>query len=218
MVTIVRGTIPSEEFALHQTFVTHPELELEVERVVDTAEDRVMPLVWVRGPTDADVTETLAADDSVEAVERLASFDDECLYTMEWTDRIKLVLAILTNAEATIVEAYGTDDRWTLRVMYPTLEGLSETTAFCEEHDLAFDVEGVRELEGEPAGRYGLTTKQFEALVTAAERGLFEVPRETTLEELAAEFDVTHQALSERIRRGTGALVEDALLVGARER
>lgn len=29
----------------------------------------------------------------------------------------------------------------------------------------------------------------------------------------AEEFDISHQALSERLRRGTGALIEDTLLV-----
>jgi predicted DNA binding protein len=102
--------------------------------------------------------------------------------------------------------------------MYPEREGLSATHEFCHAHNLSFDVESVREMDGQPAGRYGLTTEQFEALTTAAQRGLFAVPREVTLEELAEEFDVTHQALSERIRRATGALVEDALLVGPVER
>jgi hypothetical protein len=69
-------------------------------------------------------------------------------------------------------------------------------------------------MEGDPAGRYGLTTEQFNALTAAAERGLFEVPRGVTIGDLAEEFGVTHQAMSERIRRATGALVEDALLIG----
>jgi predicted DNA binding protein len=35
-----------------------------------------------------------------------------------------------------------------------------------------------------------------------------------TVEDLAEEFDISHQALSERIRRGTGALIEDTLRYG----
>ncbi len=78
----------------------------------------------------------------------------------------------------------------------------------------SFDVESIREMKGELAGRFGLTTEQFEALTTAAEQGLFEVPREVTLEEPAEQQGVSHQALSERIRRATDTLVEDALMVG----
>jgi len=121
---------------------------------------------------------------------------------------------MVTNHDATVLDAYGWRDRWKLRVMYPDRNELSGVSEFCNSHGLSFDVESVREMDGEPAGRYGLTSEQFDALTAAAERGLFEVPRGVTVEELAGEFDVSHQAMSERIRRGTGALVEDTLLIG----
>jgi predicted DNA binding protein len=121
---------------------------------------------------------------------------------------------MITNHEATVLDAYGKRDRWKLRVMYPDRDELSAVSEFCNSHGLSFEIESVREMEGEPAGRYGLTAEQFDALTTAAQQGLFEVPRGVTMEELAEEFDVSHQAMSERIRRATGALVEDTLLVG----
>jgi hypothetical protein len=40
------------------------------------------------------------------------------------------------------------------------------------------------------------------------------VPRSITLEELADDLSVSHQALSEQLRRGTGGLMEDTLLAG----
>jgi predicted DNA binding protein len=43
------------------------------------------------------------------------------------------------------------------------------------------------------------------------------VPRSVTLQELAEEFDVSHQAISERLRRATNALVQDTLFVGLNE-
>jgi predicted DNA binding protein len=121
---------------------------------------------------------------------------------------------MITTHDATILDAYGRRDRWKLRVMYPDRDELSAINDFCNSHGLSFSVESVREMEGEPAGRYGLTTEQFEALTAAAERGLFEVPRGVTIEQLAEAFDISHQAMSERIRRATGALVEDTLLIG----
>ena len=42
-----------------------------------------------------------------------------------------------------------------------------------------------------------------------------EVPRETSLQACAQEMGLSHQALSERLRRGTEALVEDTLLFEA---
>jgi hypothetical protein len=214
MATIVRGTVPADEFALSHTLGSAPDVEFEVERIVDSGDDALMPLLWVRGDRENGVADLLDADPSVREVELLAAFDDEWLYRMEWVDRIDLVLRMLTTSEATVLDAHGRRDRWTLRVMYPDRDDLSDTHEFCRSHGLSFDVRSIRELDGEPAGRYGLTTEQFEALTTAAERGLFEVPRRTTMADLATELSVSHQALSERIRRATGALVEEALVVG----
>ena len=214
MVTIVRGTVPADDFALAHALAAVPDLEFEVERLVDTGDDVVMPLIWVRCDDDEAVVRAFEEDPSVGTVDVLAEFDGEWLYRMEWVDNVELVLRMLTSAEATVLDAYGRGDRWKLRMVFPDRENLTEVHEFCTNHGIALDVESVRELDGEPAGRFGLTTEQFEALTTAAERGLYDVPREETLEELAEEFDVTHQALSERIRRATGALVEDTLLVG----
>jgi hypothetical protein len=69
-------------------------------------------------------------------------------------------------------------------------------------------------MEGEPAGRYGLTDSQHRVLELASRRGYFEIPRDVTLKELADEVGVSHQALSEQLRRGIGALVEDTICIG----
>jgi hypothetical protein len=215
MSTIVRGTVPASEFALSHTLERLDDAEIECERIVQSGENTVMPLLWIRHDDREAVDEALEADESVDEVRCLSEFEGEYLYRMEWVGHIELLLRMLTNDEATVLDAYGRGDRWQIRVLYPTRDHFSRTHGFADDHGLSFDVESIREMEGEPAGRFGLTESQYEAVVTAAQRGFFEVPRETTLEELADELDVSHQALSERIRRGIGALVEDALIVGA---
>jgi hypothetical protein len=215
MVTIVRGTVPADEFALSRSLSEVEGMEVEIERIVDTGDSAVMPLLWVRSGEDGIEMEDILSDDpTVNEATAVAEFDGEALYQMEWVDNIELLLNMLTNAQATILDAFGRRDRWKLRMMYPERDHLSDVHDFCNSHGLTFNVESVRQLDSEPAGRFGLTTDQFEALTTAAERGLYEVPREVTVEELAEEFGVTHQALSERLRRGTGALIEDTLLMG----
>ncbi|MDS0284591.1 helix-turn-helix domain-containing protein [Haloarcula onubensis] len=214
MSTIVQGSVPSDELALHRTFQELPELEVQCERVVKSGENTVFPVLWMRDATQEAIEDALADDPTVESVECLSSLDEEYLYEMEWIDHVHLLLNILTNGEATILDAVGRRDRWHLRVLFPDREHFARTHEFAEDHGLAFDVRSIRELEGEPAGRYGLTEGQYEALILAADRGYFEVSRETTLEELADELDVSHQALSEQLRRGMEALVEDTLFVG----
>ncbi|WP_248515805.1 helix-turn-helix domain-containing protein [Salinarchaeum laminariae] len=214
MAIIIRGTVPAEEFALSHTLQELPEVEFECERIVQSGERSILPLLWVRSRENDAVEAALEADPTVDAVNCLSLFEAEALYQMQWVDHVRLLLHMITNGEATVLDAHGRDGTWQLRALYPNREYFSQTHEFVAEHGLTFDVESIREMDGDPAGRYGLTDDQYAALVEAAKRGYYDVPRSVTLEELSEELSVSHQALSEQLRRGTGALMEDTLLVG----
>lgn len=214
MATIVRGTIPANEFVLEESLTSLPSVEYECERIVTSGENAVMPLLWVRGSGADAVQQAFQDDPTVENVELLSSFDDEQLYRMEWVGRVQLVLQILTSSEATIMDAFGMDDQWILRVLYPSREDISATIDFVKGHGLTLNVESIRELEGQPAGRYGLSEAQHEALATAISHGYYQVPRENNLDDIASTLGISHQALSERLRRATRALIEDTILIG----
>jgi len=214
MATIVRGTIPAAEFALYETLESVGSVEFEAERIIESGTETVMPLIWARGADDA-LDAALAEDPSVDHAETLADFDDETLYRMEWGQGVSLVCQMLANSKATIMDAYGHGGQWSLRVLYPTREDFSTTMGFCDEEGLTFDVSVIREMEGDPTGRYGLTERQYETLTKAVERGYYAIPREVTAQDLAEELGVSHQALSELLRRGHESLIEDTLLIGA---
>jgi len=55
----------------------------------------------------------------------------------------------------------------------------------------------------------GLTDRQRAAVRTAYELGYFEIPRKASLEDVAAELDITASSLSERLRRAQTHLVEN---------
>lgn len=213
MATIVRGYIPASEFVLEETLTTLQEVEFECERIITSGKKAVMPLLWVRGIGKDTVEQAFEDDPTVENVELLSAFENEQLYRMDWVGQVQLVLQMITNSKATIMDAYGAGDQWYLRILYPNRESLSQTTEFGEEHGLTFTIETIREMDGDPTGRYGLTSAQHEALAQAVEDGYYEVPRENNLEEIADDLDISHQALSERMRRATQALIEDTILV-----
>ncbi len=214
MTTIVIGSIPAEEFALNHTLESIPGVNFECERIVESGDDAIMPLLWVRNADEESLERAFEEDPSVGTVTRLAAFEDERFYRMDWIQHVRLLLQMLTHSDATILEAYGREGEWRLRVLFPTRDSFSGTHEFCHEHGLAFDIESIRDMEEQPSGRYGLTDAQYRALVEAVRRGYYDVPRGETLTEIAADLDVSHQALSERLRRGTKSLVEDTLLVG----
>jgi predicted DNA binding protein len=217
MATIVKGSLPADNFALRESLSSLPDVEFEVEQIVETGEEAVMPLLWVRGAKAEAIEEAFANDPSVSDPSLIMEVDEQQLYRMEWVSQVGVVLQMLTNAEATVTDAYGAGETWYLRVLYPTRDSLSSTVEYCESNGVAFEVERIRELDGEPAGRYGLSEGQYDALTTAATSGYYDIPREKDLQEVAEQLDVSHQALSERLRRGMLALIEDTLLVGAQE-
>ncbi|UPM41983.1 helix-turn-helix domain-containing protein [Halocatena salina] len=213
MVTVVWATLPASDFALSETLSVAPDATFECEQIIETGSGTVMPLLWVRGVDRETVERGFERDHSVDGFECLASLGNEGLYRMEWIRQVRLVLQILTSTNATVLDAAGDSEQWTLRIMYPQRSELSETNEFCERHRLSFSVERIRELSEEVVGQYGLTEEQFNALTIACESGYFDVPREVDLDELATELGISHQALSERLRRGHEVLIKETLLI-----
>lgn len=211
MSTIVWGDLPANEFALQETFEVVPDAVFECETVVENGQEVTMPLLWARVDDAIELDTALDSDPSVRDVSKLASFDGEALYHMDWVREVHLVLQMLLNSRGTILDAYGQGDRWRLRIFYPEWDEMSTTNEFCEDHGLSFDVKRVRKMDSDPTGRYGLTDEQYRALSLAWEAGYFDIPRKTGTEELAEQLDITHQALSERLRRGHNTLIENTI-------
>ncbi|MFB9808822.1 helix-turn-helix domain-containing protein [Haladaptatus pallidirubidus] len=120
----------------------------------------------------------------------------------------------LVETNATILDARGHgNESWQFRLLFPSHEHLSEFHALSQESEISFDlgtVYTVRDM-GADLNNVFLSQKQREALELALSRGYFDSPRTVALDELAAEFDISSQALSDRLRRGTKAIVEQAV-------
>ncbi|KTG11635.1 DNA-binding protein [Haloprofundus marisrubri] len=215
MSTIAEVELPANEFALRQALVSIPGAEFEVVRLAAHESDHVMPYVRVSGAETETITEALESDPSIEDAELLDDLGDELLYRMNWVENIRVIMHILLDEGGTVMEMHGQDDRWHLRILFPTRDALSATHEFCTDKGLTFSIKNIYDLKQSTGrGEFGLTEDQYTALVTAAESGYFDVPREVTMSELAAELGVSQQALSERLRRGHKTLVESALRVG----
>ncbi|WP_331233793.1 helix-turn-helix domain-containing protein [Natronorarus salvus] len=214
MATIAEFDVASEEFALSETRGEVPDAEFEVERVVAHDRDRLMPFVWISADDLDAIERALAEDRTIADHEVIADLEDERLYRMEWIEDVLVIVHILTEEEGTVLTASGRDDRWHFRVLFPDHSALSATHDFARDAGLAFDVTKVYKLDDDREGRFGLSEEQYSALVEATERGYFDVPRSTSLEELASEMGISHQSLSERLRRAQRSLNENTILIG----
>lgn len=209
MSTVVVGEIPVRDFALAETFSQVPEATFEGERVVDHADDVAMPLVWARDGDGRRIYRALRHDPSTEAVVPLADFGDQQLYRVTWNREVREVLDRITESAGTILDVRGDATSWQFRVFYPSRESLSITNGGSD--GISFAVNRVGQLENKSAVRYGLTDKQHEALRVGWRQGYFDVPRDIGIEELSSNLGITHQAVSERLRRGQSTLIKEAL-------
>lgn len=216
MSTIAELTLPAKEFALRRTLESVPGLEAEVERVVAYEPNQVMPYVWFSETNSAfsGLDEAIERDPSVEDAELLTDLDDERLYRMNWISDVSVIIHVLTEEQATILDASGKERRWRLRILFPERAALSRTFEFATDQGLGLSIQKIHELDDQRGGRYGLTDTQHETLVKALEEGYYDIPRRADMEALSDELGISHQALSERLRRAHRALVEEAITIG----
>ncbi|WP_336365220.1 helix-turn-helix domain-containing protein [Halalkalicoccus salilacus] len=212
MATIAEFSFPTAEFALEETLDTHPEAHIEIERVVADNSDHITPYIWV-GTDDFNAFEAALEDDpTVEEVDMFSDTGEERSYQMTWTGPIDFIVQVLTEYSGTITHADGSADGWDLRVVFPDRQSLSWAYEAAQQADLQFEIKTLYGSEDARGVQYGLTERQRNMLAGAFEAGYFAVPRETSLSDLAEQEDISHQALSERLRRATGQLVESTLI------
>lgn len=210
--TLVNFSIPIEEFALEETLVELPGVEFECDRTVQSDSPDVMPLVWARGAERRELEAAFEADGSVKRADLIEDCNEEFLFLMEWERHLHVLTMVLSKEDAIIRDAAGTSDGWSLRVLYPSRNDVSEVNDLCESRDIDVRIDAIRELQGGREDVYGLTADQQEALAVAQDNGYFSVPRAADLDEVAEEIGVSHQSLSERLRRGQDALIENTIL------
>jgi predicted DNA binding protein len=208
MVTIVDCRVPTEQFALAHTFALRSDLHVEIERFAAQDTDSAMPFVWVAVGDFESFEAALDEDSTVESFSSLTEFEDERLYRMSWVEEVELVMQLLIEEQCAITTARSSGDSWELQVMCPEREALSRTYEFCEKHGLSLTVDSIYELDEKDHLEFGLTEAQYETLVAAKRAGYYDVPRKVSLSELADDLGVSHQALSERLRRAHANLIE----------
>ncbi|PSP74507.1 DNA-binding protein [Halobacteriales archaeon QS_3_64_16] len=212
---VVEFAIPIAEFALGETVAALEDVAFEVERVVAHEDGRFAPLVWARGSEREALEDALREDRSVATFECFAAIEEETsndyLYRMDWAERVDVVGGLLVDRGGTVLTMRTAKDHWQFRVLLPDRDTLARTYESCEEAGVTIDLKRIYALEDGRQGRFGLTDEQREALALAFEAGYYGVPRGAMAKGLAKELDISHQALSERIRRGHGNLVENAI-------
>ena len=119
-------------------------------------------------------------------------------------------LEALATADAIIERIEVLPDGWRQMGWFATRDAFNEFSAFWQQN-ADFQLSRLtRDGESEPPGD-GLTDQQHEALRTAYELGYFDIPRRASLQEVAAELDISASSVSERLRRAQTRLIEETV-------
>lgn len=184
---------------------------LEFEPIVPTSGD-VAPYVWVSGDTDQ-FERAMDASPAGVSYRVVDDHDGRVLYQVDWGDELADLRAIFVDTNGAVLDAHASD-RWYFSVRFP--DDTSVTRFHERTQEVGYDLELHRlgrsnaDADG-GGGAYGLTPEQREALVRAVESGYFSIPRQSTLDDIADEFDISNQAASERLRRATETVLQGVL-------
>ena len=216
MSTVVDASVPAEEFALAQSLRENPDATFQICRVVANTNDGVMPFLWGTGADLEDLRRSLERDPTTQNTAVVSSFDGEYLFEMEWTATVRMLFDVFLNEDSSaLLDAHTDGEQWHFRLVFPSRTCLHTVCEECDELGVSLDVDRAYPLsESLPRDQFQLTEKQYETVLTAYEEGYYDVPRKINLKELARRLDVSHQALSERLRRGHETLIANGLGVG----
>lgn len=217
MATIATFSVRAADFPLGSITVTHPEVTVELERIVPTAAS-IVPYFWVRGLTGADCSDIQRSFEGHEDVAEVVLVDEiegNCLFRAEWEPHYQGILHGIESTHVALLSGSGSGDRWTFEVRADDHADIIDFQRYCRDYDIVLTVTSVQTLSDvQSETEYELTEPQRKTLVLAHERGYYHSPREATLADLAAELGITRQSVGSRLRRGTHNLVGSTLVAG----
>ena len=213
MSVVAEFTIPADAFALEHTFETAPDATVEIERLATQSREWVMPFLWVTSDDLEAVERALEADPDVEEGRTLNLTDDVGYFNVRWSEEVQQLIDEVVDQHGIVQEAEAKDGRWYLKLKFVSESVLEEFQAYFRRQNRTFELQRLYRGIEPKERRYDLTPEQREVLTTAQEMGYFEVPRETQIEELAAELDISTNSVSQRLRRATDNLVRNTLTV-----
>lgn len=212
MATVVDMTIPTSQFALSETFDVMPDATVETVRVAAHSPESVMPFVRASSSAPGELDRALEADSTTRRVTNLSRAENCGLYRVTWGGQVQRAIETFVQAEGSLLGAYGESDRWTLRLLFPDQSSVSETYNHWRDRSIDPSIQRVNGVSDVvDYNGIDLSSCQHETLVHAFEMDYYDVPRGITLDGLAEELEISHQALSERLRRGHRNLIATTL-------
>jgi predicted DNA binding protein len=189
---------------------------VSLESIVPLGEESI-PFFRVQGGRES--FEAMARDHrSVNTIRLVSTHDGEALYALDWDITQNGFFRGIVTTGGYILEATGTAPEWTFDLRFESHKSLAAFQEHCVDESIPIEIQRTYNPTRPEAGPwYGLSGPQRETLVRAIERGYYDIPRQYSTKELAEDFDLSDQAVIERLRRGIENLVTNTILVSGIE-
>jgi hypothetical protein len=204
------------EFPLNVVFEELPDATIELDRVVPTGE-AIIPYFWIYSDNINGFSADFSEDEGVDDVRMMDKLEEQMLLRIDWNLNHESLLTAIVNTDVTLISGMGDKKNWTFEVRASEQMGISDFQAYCREYNIPVQLTQLHVLSPLHSDQeYDLTEAQRKALVLAYSRGYFDSPRDATQDDLADELNITRQAVSSRLQRGTRRLVASTLMASHR--
>jgi predicted DNA binding protein len=207
-------TVSLELPILETAIEAAPDVDITIEQQMMTGDSTLDLTMWASGERLDLFEEGLDDDETVTRWVTIGGADTQKLYRTRLTERASARVNCngWTDGKAVLLSARRRRSGWIMDAFFRDRAGLQSFVKGCEANDVSADLLRVSDVDQlRSAQKFGLTELQSETLREAFDRGLYSVPRKVNLEGLAESLDVSHQALSERLRRGVNSLIEHTI-------
>jgi predicted DNA binding protein len=212
MVLSTRVYVEHPDLALTPTIQSLPDAEIGVVPDVGTNPQQNVYFFWIDAEDFVAVETALAEDHTVAEFTAIIETADRRTYRIRYSDEVTLITPAVTEVDAIVVESRSRADGWELQLQFQDHEDLYALHEHASEADIRFDMLEIHQDERNDGGSGpDLTEEQVEVLVSAYEHGYYEEPRETNLAALGSALDISQTAVSSRLRRASGRLIEETL-------
>ena len=176
---------------------------------------------WASGGDLDRFEDGVEVDETVRDVRVVAENDGEKLYRACYPgtiDDIELYHTAIVE-DGVFLKGESGGDGWTIEMLFPDRQSFTAFRDACDELDFTLSVDSIYSKPfSDSGGEVALTDPQRNLLTRAVEVGYFDIPRETTLQELGQQMNISGQAASERLRRGMETLIRETVTEEALER
>lgn len=213
MNVIAELSLRADQFELGRILSVEGPTTVVLETLVPMGE-RPVPFFRVHDDVREDFERTVRDHSSVNRITLIEDEDGEALYALDWDISEHSFFDHIKAADASLLKAEGDNRRWQFELRFPSHEHLSAFRDRCDQTGITFTVEAIYNPTKPNIGpHYGLTPAQRESLVYAVANGYYSLPRGASTADIAAQFDISDQAATERLRRAIVTLTTNTLML-----